>query len=262
MTDPAEHTTTTPGDAATTEPVWSMGLAIAMLAFWFLTMFLVQVLTLQVAVLLRVGGDETAMREELTAMSTSPMFPVGMALCVLLTWIVTLGVIDMMFKSHPRPLFRRAMGLRLPLPAWSLALAVPIGIGLCFVGLGIAEGLRTTEEPSGYEAFMTTLPGRLSVVFMALLLAPPAEEIFFRGFLFPPMARIAPVPVAVIANALVFTLPHIAAYQLQLAYLLPVLLLGLVAAALRAWTGSVYPSIAVHFFFNASFLTLYFFFNV
>lgn len=261
MTDPAEHTTT-PADAATTEPVWSMGLAIAMLAFWFLTMFLVQILSLQVAVLLRVGGDEGAMREELAAMAASPMFPVGVALCVLLSWIVTLGVIDMMFKAHPRELFHRAMGLRLPMPAWSLALAVPLGIGLCFAGLGIAEALRASEEPSGYEVFMKTVPGRLSVVFMALFLAPPAEEIFFRGFLYPPMARIAPVPVAVIANALVFTLPHIGAYRLQLAYLLPVMLLGLVTASLRAWTGSVYPSIAAHFIFNGSFLTLYFFFNV
>ncbi|MQA79011.1 MAG: CPBP family intramembrane metalloprotease [Streptosporangiales bacterium] len=81
----------------------------------------------------------------------------------------------------------------------------------------------------------------------ACVLAPPIEELFFRGFLFPALrSRLGTVPAVLLAGAL-FSVAHAAppAAMLQLA------LLGVTLCTLYQRTRSLLPGIAVHAAHNA-----------
>ena len=102
----------------------------------------------------------------------------------------------------------------------------------------------------------------LSAWLMALfgtLLAPFMEELFFRGFLYPLLARRLGIAVSALLTAASFALLH--ASQLAHAWA-PVLLLfvvGLVLTLIRARTFSVAASFLVHVGYNGSlFVLLYF----
>jgi uncharacterized protein len=82
--------------------------------------------------------------------------------------------------------------------------------------------------------------------------APLVEELFFRGFLYPVLARRIGVPFGTVLTALAFALIH----QSQLAHawapLLLLFVVGLVLTITRARTGSVAASFLVHVGYNAT----------
>ena len=80
---------------------------------------------------------------------------------------------------------------------------------------------------------------------LAVGVAPFAEEIFFRGFFFGGLQARWGFGRAAAASALIFSLGH-----LQVGTLLPVFILGLFLAWLRARTGSLWPCIIVHLAYN------------
>ncbi len=86
----------------------------------------------------------------------------------------------------------------------------------------------------------------------AVLLAPVAEEIFFRGFLFGGLRRSMPfLPAALISGAL-FSLAHV-----NPGLVIPFTGVGFIFAYIYERTGTLYSSIGVHFTFNLlSFLAL------
>jgi membrane protease YdiL (CAAX protease family) len=88
--------------------------------------------------------------------------------------------------------------------------------------------------------------------------APLVEELFFRGFLYPVLARRLGTSSGVIVTALAFALIH----QSQLAYswgpLLLLFLVGLVITVIRAFTQSVAAGFLVHVAYNSTlFVTLW-----
>lgn len=86
----------------------------------------------------------------------------------------------------------------------------------------------------------------LASLLVAIVVAPVCEEIFFRGFLLPGLARVMPVWAAVVASALVFGLAHA-----DLGSFVPLVVIGLVVGVLRWRTGSLWPGIALHALNNA-----------
>lgn len=76
-----------------------------------------------------------------------------------------------------------------------------------------------------------------------LLLAPVFEELFFRGFLIPPLKRSLPLWAVIIVSSLVFMLAH--------GYVKPgAFLLGMFTSVIFLWTGSVIPGMIFHFSCN------------
>jgi membrane protease YdiL (CAAX protease family) len=86
----------------------------------------------------------------------------------------------------------------------------------------------------------------LASLLVAIVVAPVCEEIFFRGFLLPGLARAMPVWVALVTSALVFGLAHA-----DLGSFVPLVVIGLVVGVLRWRTGSLWPGIALHALNNA-----------
>jgi len=84
----------------------------------------------------------------------------------------------------------------------------------------------------------------LAVAFLVAVVAPMAEEFFFRGFFFGALRNWkGPWPAAVITG-LVFGSIHVG--SAEAAFLLPLAFFGFSLCLLRERTGSLYPGIALH----------------
>jgi len=80
---------------------------------------------------------------------------------------------------------------------------------------------------------------------LVVLAAPLAEETFFRGFMFSGLVKRLGFFGAALASGLLFSLAHG-----QLATLIPFTLVGMLFAAVYAYTGSLWTNIGAHFIFN------------
>jgi len=97
------------------------------------------------------------------------------------------------------------------------------------------------------EALRTLDPLAVAMIFtLATIWAPLCEELVFRGALFRHLSARLAMPLAAAASALVFGLMH--GYQGP--QLIPVVVLGLNFALLRAWRGSIIAPIVGHFLNN------------
>ncbi|MBE0415145.1 MAG: CPBP family intramembrane metalloprotease [Dehalococcoidia bacterium] len=104
----------------------------------------------------------------------------------------------------------------------------------------------------------STLPQELtrtgvSLAMMAILtvlVAPFAEETFFRGFIFAGIGNRYGYGWGVVVSALLFSLAHTLTYM-QVWPLLPIFILGLLLAWLYMRTGSIWPCIFTHFAYNS-----------
>ena len=102
-----------------------------------------------------------------------------------------------------------------------------------------------------YKLFGTTASAYALAAY-GILLAPLVEELFFRGFLYPVLARRLGLPAAVLLTSFAFMLIHIS--QLAGAWL-PLLILfcvGTIFTLARAWTGSVAVPFVIHTFYNVT----------
>lgn len=91
-----------------------------------------------------------------------------------------------------------------------------------------------------------------------LLVAPLMEELFFRGFLYPVLARRLGVVVAVLLTGLGFGLIHASQLGKAWAPVLIVFLVGVVLTIVRAVTKSVAAGVLMHFAYNGTIFGLMF----
>ena len=89
---------------------------------------------------------------------------------------------------------------------------------------------------------------------LAGVIAPLAEEMFFRGFVFTGLLRPLGFTGALIVSSLVFAVVH-----LQVMTILPIFVLGCLLAWLYYRSGSLWPSILVHATYNSVALLAAFF---
>jgi len=85
------------------------------------------------------------------------------------------------------------------------------------------------------------------------------EELIFRGFFFSIFERQVGLLFAIVATAVLFAIPHIPEYRGAWNHLLLVFLAGLIFSLARGLTGSLTPSILLHFAYNLSLMTGLFF---
>jgi hypothetical protein len=89
------------------------------------------------------------------------------------------------------------------------------------------------------------------MIFFAVLVAPVAEELFFRGGLYRFLKSRLPANVALVAASFLFALSHF-----NLETFLPLFVLGLLLARLYERTGNIVAPILFHAFFNLAMILL------
>jgi uncharacterized protein len=149
-----------------------------------------------------------------------------------------------------------ALGWR-PAPARWITGAIPLAIAayaLVVVVGGLQNALFPADHCGQARDVLHAYPRYhvLAVVTVALV-APAAEETFFRGFLFGWLRGRVPRSPAIALSALVFAVAH-----LQPVVLIPLFLLGCVLAIVYERSGSLLPGIAIHGLFNLVGVTLIF----
>jgi hypothetical protein len=121
-----------------------------------------------------------------------------------------------------------------------------------YVAVALALGLRL-----GVQQILTRLDvagvGFLLTLLVGAVIAPLAEEIFFRGFMYGGLRARLGVRWAIIVTALFF-----AALHFSWEFLIPILILGIFLALLYELTGSLYPGMILHVSNNLIALIAYF----
>jgi membrane protease YdiL (CAAX protease family) len=154
-------------------------------------------------------------------------------------------------KYHVR--FWPAIRWNWPRSQWKmLGLGALVLLSLNFLGHFLPMPQSTPFE----ELFSRPRDAYLMSVF-AITLGPLMEELFFRGFLYPVLARRMGVAWGIFFTALPFGLIHMFQYGYAWGVVLLIFLMGVVCTAVRAATGSVASSFLVHVGYNATEMLLF-----
>jgi membrane protease YdiL (CAAX protease family) len=154
------------------------------------------------------------------------------------------------------------LGLR-----WRLwPLAIPIAIGTLFLmwffmgALAFSGWNKWLEESLGIESMQEAVKvfqevkDPVVIILMAVtaaIVAPMAEEVVFRGYLYPAAKRFCGPAGGIIFSSLVFAAAHG-----HVVALVPLFVLAVVLCLLYEFTGSIWACMSVHFLFNAATVTI------
>jgi membrane protease YdiL (CAAX protease family) len=171
-----------------------------------------------------------------------------------LAYILILAFMISIVKRVPGRDFWQAIRWNWPKHWLNFLLA---GMVLSFALQGIAHVLPMPKELPMDRFFRT--PGEAwALSLFGITFAPLLEELFFRGFFYPVLARRFGIAIAVVATAARFGLIH--APQLGRAWgpVLVIFIVGLALTIARAVTKSVAASLIMHMAYNATLSVLLF----
>ncbi|MFZ1301729.1 MAG: type II CAAX endopeptidase family protein [Candidatus Microsaccharimonas sp.] len=167
-----------------------------------------------------------------------------------LSLLIVIGVPWLVKKSRTS---REELGIQ-RFPSWMDIVWVPAGaiayliltsiitglamMFITFVNFDQAQDTGFTNITSHFEYIMAFL--------MLVVIAPIAEELLFRGYLFGKLKKYAPVWVSIIITSLVFAVVH---FAWNVGF--DVFALSVVLCLLRVVSGSLWPSIMLHSIKNA-----------
>jgi uncharacterized protein len=123
-----------------------------------------------------------------------------------------------------------------------------IGVGTLLVLQGV-EHLLPLPAKSPFDQFFNRPLDAYAFAFLAIAFAPFMEELFFRGFLYPVLARRLGVSGGVVLTAFTFAFIHVFEYKAW-GPVLVIFLVGIVLTLVRAKMKSVGASFIVHSIYN------------
>lgn len=136
------------------------------------------------------------------------------------------------------------------------AIFIASGFVLYFALIGLAQLLPIPKHLPIDRFFETTRQAILMSVF-AITVAPLMEELFFRGFLYPVLARRLGMVPSILLTSTAFGFLHGAQLKYSWAVLI-IFLVGVALTTVRALTRSVAASFLVHVGYNATLSLLLF----
>ena len=175
------------------------------------------------------------------------------ALTTQFLWYVAIAVYMIMFVEgtfHRR--FWEAIQWNWPRRNW--VMLVPVG--MVMVSLQGLEHFFKIPKHIPMEEFLATPLAAVMTAILAVTLGPLMEELFFRGFLYPVLARRFGVTAGVVATAVGFGLIHGAQLAFAWGLVLIIFIVGIVLTIVRAKTNSVGSSFVVHVAYNSTIVVL------
>ncbi len=172
----------------------------------------------------------------------------------LLAYLVVLAFMVLVVKRVPERPFWRSIRWNWPGSMWGLY--VIVGAIVYFALLGVGQ-LLPIPKHLPIDQFFSTAREAAFLSIISVTIAPLMEELFFRGFLYPVLARRLGVGVGIVLTAALFGILHWA----QLGYSWAVVIIFLVGLALtivRAVTKSVAASFLTHVGYNGTLSLLLF----
>ena len=172
----------------------------------------------------------------------------------LLGYVITLGFMIAVLRSRHLPFWRTIQ--------WKRVRGIPAYAALGFV-LSIVVGLLTALLPIPkqlpIEKYFADPVGTWMLAIFGTTVAPLMEELLFRGFLYPALARKLGIAWSVLITSAAFAFIHSPQLADAWAPLLLIFIVGLVLTLVRVRTGSVMPGFFLHAAYNFTlFAELYF----
>lgn len=130
--------------------------------------------------------------------------------------------------------------------------------GLLSIGILEAEALLPIPKSLPIDRYFSSTTGAYMMAAFGITFAPLVEELFFRGFLYPVIARKWGVAASIAITGLAFALIHESQLAHAWAPLLLIWVVGVVLTAVRARTKSVAASFCVHVAYNFTLFALTF----
>jgi membrane protease YdiL (CAAX protease family) len=218
-------------------PVWNGWDVLLIAALTFVTMFVVQFTVLFAA---------SWLSHPHATLADLIQRPILLLLSQLLIYIAVFTCMKLLVEGKYRVQLWQAVRWNWPRSEWKL---LALGAGLLFA-LNILQNFLPVPKDTPFEHLFDRPLDAYLLSIIAVSLGPLMEELFFRGFLYPVLARRIGAVWAVLLTALPFGLIHLPQYGWAWAVGLVIFLVGVVCGAVRAATRSVAASFLVHVGYN------------
>lgn len=156
-------------------------------------------------------------------------------------------------KYHVR--FWLAIRWNWPHGEWKSLKLLSVGVTMLFA-LNILERFLPMPKTVPFDQFFNRPVDAYLTSIFAISFGPLMEELFFRGFLYPVLARRLGVVWGVLLTALPFGLMHAFQYGNAWSAVLVIFIVGIVLTVVRAATKSVGASFLVHVGYNGMLMVL------
>lgn len=195
------------------------------------------------------GTNIERLRQSAVTALEDPNFILANLLLTSPTHLIQIGLVWCLVTGFGKRPFWSTLGWH-----WSknfgLVASILTAVGLLVVGLLISN-LIGGDETQLDQIIKSSTAARLTIAFAAAVTAPLAEELVYRGVLFPATQRRTGTLWAVIAVSTLFTLVHVLQYINNIGVISAVGILSLAITAVRAYSGSLLPCFAIHTIFNS-----------
>lgn len=228
-----------PALAPVEDPVFSGWDVLLIIGLTLLTAFVVQVtVTVGASKLLYPGMDFADVLQK----------PILLLLSQLLIYVAVAAYMVFLVEGKYHTRFWPAIRWNWPSSAWK-----PLGLGvLLLFGLNLLQAFLPMPKDTPFEKLFAHPRDAYLLSFIAVSLGPLMEELFFRGLLYPVLARRLGVVWGILFTALPFGLIHLQQYGYAWGAVLVIFLVGVVCTAVRAKTKSVGASFLVHMGYNGT----------
>jgi membrane protease YdiL (CAAX protease family) len=220
-------------------PVWSGWDVLLIAVLTFLTMLVLQMLVIVGALWL------VYPHSNLAAVAQKPIL---LLLSQFLIYGAVAACMVMLVEGKYHVAFWPAIRWNWPRSEWKL-----LGIGAAMlIVLGLLQSLLPMPKDTPFEHLFDRPRDAYLLAIIAVSLGPLMEEIFFRGLMYPVLARRMGAAWAIALTALPFGLIHLPQYGWAWGAALVIVLVGVVCGIVRAQTGSVGASFLVHVGYNGT----------
>ena len=220
-------------------PVWSGWDVLLIAVLTFLTMLVLQMLVIVGALWL------VYPHSNLAAVAQKPIL---LLLSQFLIYAAVAACMVMLVEGKYHVAFWPAIRWNWPRSEWKL-----LGIGAAMmIVLGLLQSLLPMPKDTPFEHLFDRPRDAYLLAIIAVSLGPLMEELFFRGFMYPVLARRMGAAWAIALTALPFGLIHLPQYGWAWGAALVIVLVGVVCGIVRAQTGSVGASFLVHVGYNGT----------
>lgn len=174
--------------------------------------------------------------------------PILLLVSQFLLYVVVAACMVMLVEGKYRVAFWKAIRWNWPRSQWKL-----LGLGAVMLfTLGLLQSLLPMPKDTPFDHLFDRPRDAYLLAIIAVTLGPLMEEIFFRGFMYPVLARRMGAAWGIVLTALPFGLIHLPQYGWAWGAALVIVMVGVVCGVVRAVTGSVGASFLVHVGYNGT----------
>jgi CAAX protease family protein len=167
-----------------------------------------------------------------------------------LAYLLLIGAIKMVMARRGHRDLLKTVHWNWPSLRWAIGLVL-FGIAVALAANKASSHVHIPPDAPIFEMLKDKIVAEIFVVF-GIAIAPFAEELYFRGLLYPALQRSTGKVAAVLLTSIFFALIHAGQLANSAGPVLILLMVGLVLTTIRARTNSLAASVVFHIAYNTT----------